>query len=128
MRFPKPESGIPNRKDKPLTNSEGCRDPICIWNGTIIDGHNRYEIYLRHRIPFKTQQISLRNQHEAIAWICANQIGDRNISEDPPKYLTGKRYEFEKVAGILNTSGKTSIPRAMRLRPEYGHNLLLEVM
>jgi len=22
----------------------GCYDPIKIWNGTIVDGHNRYEI------------------------------------------------------------------------------------
>ena len=24
--------------------TEGCRDAICLWNDTIIDGHNRYDI------------------------------------------------------------------------------------
>lgn len=32
--------------------SDGCRDPIITWNGVIVDGHNRYEICMRHQIPF----------------------------------------------------------------------------
>ena len=30
--------------------SEGCRDPIILWNGVIVDGHNRYEICMRHQM------------------------------------------------------------------------------
>ena len=26
---------------------DGCRDPLTVWDGTIIDGHNRYEICTR---------------------------------------------------------------------------------
>ncbi len=98
--------------------SEGCRDPICIWNGTIIDGHNRYEICLHHGIPFKTQEICLRNRHEVIAWICVNQIGRRNISEETRKYLIGKRYESEKVVGVLNTNGKNQHTTSDEVAPE----------
>lgn len=32
---------------------EGCRDSIIIWNNTIIDGHNRYEICTKNNIPYK---------------------------------------------------------------------------
>ena len=28
--------------------AEGCRDPFVTWRGTIVDGHNRYEICTRH--------------------------------------------------------------------------------
>ena len=29
---------------------DGCRDPIITWDGTIVDGHNRYEICNRLHI------------------------------------------------------------------------------
>jgi len=32
----------------------GCIQPIIIWNGTIVDGHNRYAICQKYGIPFKT--------------------------------------------------------------------------
>jgi len=34
--------------------AEGCREPIILWQGIIIDGHNRYEICTRNKIKFKT--------------------------------------------------------------------------
>lgn len=76
--------------------NEGCREPICVWNYTILDGHNRYEICTRLSIPFQIKQINLFSEAEAIAWICANQLGRRNISEETRRYLIGKRYEAEK--------------------------------
>ncbi len=91
---------------------EGCRDPICIWNGTIIDGHNRYTICLQHNIPFKTRQINLQSRHEVIAWICTNQIGRRNISEETRRYLIGKRYEAEKIIGSHNRNGNNQYTKA----------------
>lgn len=35
-------------------------------------------------------------REDIIAWICANQLGRRNISEETRKYLIGKQYEAEK--------------------------------
>jgi len=29
---------------------DGCRDPLVTWNGMLLDGHNRYEICLKHSI------------------------------------------------------------------------------
>lgn len=86
--------------------NDGCRDPIYIWNGTIIDGHKRYEICLRHNIPFKTQPIYLETKNEVIGWICANQIERQNITVETRRYLIGKRYESEKYIGIRNNKGK----------------------
>lgn len=84
---------------------DGCRDPLCVWNGTILDGHNRYEICTHHSIPFSVQHLSFRSREEAMAWICANQLGRRNISDETRKYLIGKRYEMEKVVGTRNILG-----------------------
>ena len=77
--------------------SDGCRDPIITWKGYIIDGHNRYEICRKNRIQFKTQELHFDSREEVIAWICANQLGRRNISEETRKYLIGVQYESEKI-------------------------------
>jgi len=84
---------------------DGCREPICVWNDTILDGHNRYEICTRLQIPFMIQIMHFENREEAVAWICANQLGRRNITEETRKYLIGKRYEMEKMLGAHNAVG-----------------------
>lgn len=85
--------------------ADGCREPIIVWNGTIIDGHNRYEICNRLQIPYSTREIEFSDRDEAISWICANQLGRRNITDETRKYLIGKRYEAEKAIGCKNTRG-----------------------
>jgi hypothetical protein len=87
---------------------DGCRDSIVVWNGTIVDGHNRYEICTRNEILFATRNILLRNREEAIAWICANQLGRRNISDETRRYLIGKRYEVEKSLNAERNAGGTN--------------------
>ena len=78
--------------------AEGCRDPIVVWDGTIIDGHNRYDICSRHKIPFPILEITFDCRASAMAWICANQLGRRNLSEEARKYLIGMQYDSEKLA------------------------------
>lgn len=84
---------------------DGCREPLCVWYNAILDGHNRYEICTRLQIPFSIRRISLKNREEAVAWICMNQLGRRNITDETRKYLIGKRYEMEKILGAHNATG-----------------------
>lgn len=105
---------------------DGCREPLSVWNNTILDGHNRYEICTRLHIPFKIQHIYFKNHEEATSWICANQLGRRNISEETRKYLIGKRYEMEKILGIHNAVGtnqykKKEVKPKMLAEPNF-HN------
>lgn len=87
--------------------SDGCRDPIVVWHDVIVDGHNRYEICMRHGIPFDTKDMEFECREAAIAWICANQLGRRNITEETRKFLIGMQYESEKVVTrIRNKIGK----------------------
>ncbi len=48
---------------------EGCRDALITWNGTLLDGHNRYAICTKHNLPFKTQEMEFGSKAEAMAWI-----------------------------------------------------------
>ena len=84
---------------------DGCREPLCVWENVIVDGHNRYEICTRLQIPFFVQSIEFNSREEIIAWICVNQLGRRNISEETKRYLIGKRYEMEKKLGKTNPLG-----------------------
>ena len=93
----------PLRKDEYLQlevnlTIDGCRDPIITWNNIIIDGHNRYEICNRLRIPYAVREMPFESRDQVIVWICNNQLGRRNISEETRRYLIGKQYELEKVA------------------------------
>lgn len=79
---------------------DGCLDPIITWNGVIIDGHNRYELCRRHSIPFAVIEMNFDSRDAAIAWICAHQLGRRNITEETRKYLIGRQYESEKRINV----------------------------
>lgn len=73
--------------------------PIFTWNGYIIDGHHRYKILSEHKdIKYRVTEKDFENKYEAMSWICANQLGRRNLTKENKKYLIGKRYDAEKMA------------------------------
>lgn len=82
--------------------------PIALWGDTIVDGHNRYRIACEHGdIPYTTTQLDFDNRHEAVAWICKNQLGRRNLSDEQRVYLLGKRYAAEKqIEKLRDESGR----------------------
>ena len=72
-------------------------NPIITWNGYILDGHTRYRILKKHGfIKFEVEEIQLANKYEALAWICKNQLGRRNLTPEQKKFLMGKQYSSEK--------------------------------
>ncbi len=81
-------------------------NPLIIWNGVIVDGHNRYRIVQAHpEIPYDTFEKDFPDRFAVIAWICRNQLGRRNLTPEQRKYLIGKQYEAEK-ASVPNAAGK----------------------
>ena len=61
--------------------SDGCRESILLWNGVIVDGHNRYEICTTNNVEFNTSDIDFTDDDAAKIWIIDNQMGRRNITE-----------------------------------------------
>lgn len=73
-------------------------NPLIVWNGVIVDGHNRYRILQMHpEIPYQIHEKEFTDRYEVIAWICKNQLGRRNLTPAQRKYLIGKQYEAEKA-------------------------------
>ena len=59
----------------------GCQQPLTIWDGYIIDGHHRYEICMRHKLSFKTEERKFASQNDAEIWIITNQFSRRNLTD-----------------------------------------------
>ncbi len=81
--------------------------PLIVWDNKLIDGHHRRQIILKHpELPFQIKEVAFNNKYEAIAWICKNQAGRRNLTPEEFSYLIGKRYEAEKKSvGAPKKSG-----------------------
>jgi hypothetical protein len=56
-------------------------NPIITWNGFIVDGHNRFTIAQKHKIPFETEEKKFKDENEAIIWIKENAISQRNLTD-----------------------------------------------
>ena len=82
--------------------------PLIVWDGTILDGHNRYEIIQKHpELTYAVHKLSFANRFEALSWICKNQLGRRNLTPQQKKYLIGQRYEAEKQADAFHGNQHT---------------------
>lgn len=96
---------------------KGCLEPILVWYGIIIDGHNRYKICGEHHIPYETQNIEFKNRMEAKLWIIKNQLGRRNLNafqrcEISLQYEDIIRTEMEKrrreAISVYRSTGEVS--------------------
>ena len=55
-----------------IAESRRCYDPIILWEGLIVDGHNRFEICMKHGIEFQLEDLQLESRGEAKVWILEN--------------------------------------------------------
>jgi len=84
---PKFKSLIPPLAPEELTQLEanivadGCRDPLVTWRGTLLDGHNRYDICTRRGIKFETVEHEFETEAHARIWMRNNQRGRRNLPD-----------------------------------------------
>ena len=60
--------------------AEGIRDAIVVWNGYILDGHNRYEIANKHGLQYRTVEKHFESETDAKIWMIYNQFGRRNLN------------------------------------------------
>ena len=60
--------------------ADGIREPLILWQGVIVDGHNRYEIAQKHGLEFQTVERKFSGRNAVIEWMILNQLGRRNLS------------------------------------------------
>ena len=100
--------------------SEGVRDSLLVWNGILIDGHNRYEIATKYGLSYDVQEMEFADRAEAERWIILNQFGRRNLSKYDRSELalklkpiiTAKAIEKERERKTtFQKSEKSSLPK-----------------
>ena len=60
--------------------ADGIRDPLVVWRGTLIDGHNRYDIAQKHGLEFQVVEKDFEDETAAKIWMVTNQFGRRNLN------------------------------------------------
>ena len=102
-----------------ILNDGEVYEPICVWNRTIVDGHNRWKIIQEHpEIPYKVKELDFADKWEAIEWMCKKQLGRRNLSDAQQTYLQGKMYEARKKSnGGDRRSKEFSVDQNDPLKP-----------
>ena len=74
----------------------GCRDPLVLWDGILIDGYNRYRICTEHDVPFGTVDKEFGSREEALIWIITNQVSRRNLTPMQLSHFRGLHYKADK--------------------------------
>lgn len=88
--------------------AEGCTEPIITWHGCIIDGLTRYEICLRHDIPFDVKEMRFSCKEAAYAFVCKKQLLRKDLTFETRKFLIGMQYEAEKFLNSTYPRGHSS--------------------
>lgn len=79
---------------------KGCLDTLKVWQGILIDGHNRYTICMRHGVLFDVQELEFDDREAVIEWMIRHQLSRRNQTPEQISYYRGKLYEqMKKVHG-----------------------------
>ena len=60
--------------------SEGIRDKLILWQDILLDGHNRYNLAIKHNLTYETMSLDFNDENDAKAWIINNQFGRRNLN------------------------------------------------
>ena len=110
-----------------IAESRKCHDPLILWEGIIIDGHNRFDICLKHGIEFQIKEIPLASREEAKVWILENQLGRRNLSDVARMEIALLKAEMlrekakKNITGGDRKSGKSSLTSSSKPEIEPVH-------
>ena len=88
-RFDKPE------KDRPWKAA-----------GILLDGHNRFEICQRRKLPYGITPIDLGDRLDAKIWIHRNQLGRRNLTDDQRAMNADALRELESQQAMRDRAAK----------------------
>lgn len=73
---------------------EGCREPLVVWQGILLDGHARLGICRRHGLAYRTHEMDLPDRDAAVQWVLANQLARRNLTRIAASYFRGVLYRM----------------------------------
>lgn len=99
--------------------NNGCRSPLLVCDGTIIDGYKRYEICINENIPFTIERRDGMSRIEIIKQICMDQLRRDDLPPEMYKYLVGRRFRADREINISELEAKKDDPRSRFYLPRY---------
>jgi transcriptional regulator with XRE-family HTH domain len=81
---------------------DGCKDPLVLWSGILVDGHNRYTICTKHNLKFNVVEKPFNSRNDVYIWIIQNQLGRRNLPHFARAELGVKLKHFFQEKGLEN--------------------------
>ncbi|WP_211465783.1 ParB N-terminal domain-containing protein [Collimonas silvisoli] len=88
--------------------SEGCRDALVLWGDLLVDGHNRYGICQKHKIPFNTMRNqTFQSMDDVHLWMIDNHLGRRSVSDFQRGVLALRKKEIV-AARVAQTQAERS--------------------
>lgn len=91
---------------------DGIRDSLVLWNGYLIDGHNRYQIAFKHGLEYKTIDKEFEDESQVKEWMINNQFGRRNLSNYQRSVLA---LELESVFSARAKEKQIRKPESVKL-------------
>lgn len=83
-------------------------EPIAVWNGVIVDGHNRWKIICENKSKlegkFRVKEMDFPDKWAAFAWMYKMQLGRRNLTNEQKKLMLGemKINQSKSIGGQLD--------------------------
>lgn len=96
----------------------GCINPIIVWNGLIVDGHNRYKICKENNIEFKTKEMSFVNKEEAMIWAWTTQKARRNVDDGTLFKIAEKFRPYYEQKGKEQQGKRTDLFQKSEIKEE----------
>lgn len=97
---------------------DGCREPIIVWDGVIIDGYKRHHICVAEAIDFSVKEMDFPSEEEAISWVCRRRIPEYPKHSVPYRYLVGRLYNAQKRI-YREVRKQPETMRTIQLNPEW---------
>ena len=98
----------------------GCKVPVKVWNGFVVDGHKRMEICLKWGFDFETEDIEFPDRASVMNAICNEQLKRGDLTDEYFKYLIGKRYAFRLVMGSSQDVASGAAARRFKANKKRG--------
>ena len=73
----------------------GCLEPVCVWNGVILDGRLRYKICTKWDIHFNIRRMMFESRDKAVSFICHEQLKRTDLTGEYKKYLIGRLFRAD---------------------------------
>lgn len=109
--------------ERQLVATSGPRDAIRVWKGQniIVDGYRRHAICTRLNLPFRVEEIELKDRDHARTWMIRHQLARRNVTPAQQAKLMAaltEIYKAAKAARELPGKGKANV--AARVAKDTG--------